>query len=147
MDALILQRADHLEPRAIADVRKARIAVAAEVALEDLAVLGTVEHGAPGFELANAIRRFPGVQFRHAPVVDVLAAAHGVGEVDFPAVAIVDVGERRGDAPFGHPGGRLAEPSLAYAADVEFRGRVVDRMSQPLGAYAHTTNNTHSLVD
>ena len=68
-----------------------------------------IEERAPRLELAHAVRRFLGVQLGHPPVVDVLAAAHRVGEVHLPAVAIVDVGERRGDAAFGHDGVRLAE--------------------------------------
>jgi hypothetical protein len=59
----ILQRADHLEAGAIADVRQARIAVAAEVALVEAAVGRAVEHRAPAFELADRIRRFLGVEF------------------------------------------------------------------------------------
>ena len=117
MDAVILQRADHLEAGAIADVREARILVAAEVALQDAAVGGAIEQRAPGFELAHAIGRFPRVQLRHPPVVDVLAAAHRVGEVHPPAVAIVDVGERRRDAAFRHDRVRLAEQRLAEQAD------------------------------
>ena len=113
MNAVILQRANHLEAGAIADVREARIAVAAEVALEDPAVGRAIEHRAPGFELAHAIGRFLRVELGHPPVVDVLAAAHRVGEVHFPAVAIVDVGQRRGHAAFGHDGVRLAEQRLA----------------------------------
>ncbi len=118
MDAVILQRADHLEARAIADVREARIAMAAEVALEDAAVLRAIEDRAPRLELADAIGRFLRVQLRHAPVVDVLAAAHRVREVHFPVVAIVDVGERRGDAAFGHHRVRLAEQRLTDQADL-----------------------------
>ena len=113
MDAVILQRADHLEAGAIADVREARIAMAAEVALQDAAVLRAIEHRAPGFELAHAIGRFLRVQLGHAPVVQVLAAAHRVGEVHAPAVAVVDVGHRRRHAAFGHDGVRLAEQRLA----------------------------------
>ena len=116
VDAVILQRADHLEAGAIADVRQARIAVAAEVALQDAAVLGAVEDRAPGLELAHAVGRFLGVQLGHAPVVEVLAAAHGVGEVHLPAVAVVDVGHRRRHAALGHHRVRLAEQRLADEA-------------------------------
>jgi hypothetical protein len=49
------------------------------------------------------------VQLGHPPVVDVLAAAHGVGEVHAPVVAVVDVRERRGHAAFGHHRVRLTE--------------------------------------
>src|SRR4051794_28538882 len=38
MDRVILQRADHFETRAIADMREARVAVAAEIALKNASV-------------------------------------------------------------------------------------------------------------
>ena len=113
MDAVVLQRADHLQAGAVADVRQARIAMPAEVALQDAAVGRAVEDRAPGLQLAHAIRRFLGVELGHAPVVQVLAAAHRVGEMDPPVVAVVDVAQRRGDAAFGHHGVRLAQQRLA----------------------------------
>ena len=109
VDAVILQRPDHFETGAVADVRQPRIAVSAEVALENPAVGGPIEDGAPRFELAHAIGSLSGVELGHAPVVDVLAAAHRVGEVHLPAVAIVDVGQGGGNAPFSHDGVSLAE--------------------------------------
>ena len=57
--AVVLQRADHLEARAVADVREPRIAVAAEVALQDAAVRRAIEHRAPRFELADTRRALP----------------------------------------------------------------------------------------
>ena len=81
MDCMILERTDHLEARAVAHVREARILVAAEVALKDPAVGGAVEQRAPRLELAHASRRLLRVQLGHPPVVEVLAAAHGVAEV------------------------------------------------------------------
>ena len=129
MDAVILQRADHFETGAVADVRQPRIAVSAEVALENPAVVGAIEQRAPCFELAHAIGRLSGVELGHAPVVDVLAAAHRVGEVHFPAVAIVDVGQGRGNAAFRHDGVRLAEqdlqisPTETPAADASIAAR------------------------
>ena len=136
VDAVILQRADHLEAGAIADVREPRIAMAAEVALEDPAVLRAVEDRAPGLELADAIRRLLRVQLGHAPVVHVLAAAHRVGEVHLPAVAVVDVGERRRDAPFGHDRVRLAEQRLADQPDLDAGRRRLDRRAQSRAAGA-----------
>ena len=121
MDAVILQRPDHLEARAIADVREPRILVAAEVALEDPAVVRAVEERAPGLELADAIGRFLGVQLGHPPVVHVLAAAHRVGEMHLPVVAVVDVAERRRHAAFGHDGVRLAQERLAEQPDLDAR--------------------------
>ncbi len=119
MDAVILQGADHLEAGAIADVREARIAVPAEIALENAAVGRAIENRAPGLEFAHAIGRLLGVKLGHAPVVDVLAAAHGVGEMDAPVVAIVHVGERGGDAALGHHGVGLAEERLADQPDLD----------------------------
>ncbi len=110
---MILERADHLQTGAIADVRESWILVAAEVALQDAAIAGAIHHGAPRLQLANAIRRLLGVQLGHAPVVEVLAAAHGVGEVHAPIVPGVDVGQRSRDAALGHDGVRLAEQRLA----------------------------------
>ncbi len=100
MNAVILERADHFQPGAVADVGEPRIPVSAEVALEDAAVRRPVEQRAPCLELAHPGRRFLGVELRHAPVVDVLAAAHRVGEVDLPVVAVIDVAH---GAPRRHP--------------------------------------------
>ncbi len=122
MDAVVLQGADHLEAGAVADVGQAGVLVTAEVPLEDLAVFGAVEHRAPGLEFAGPVRCFLGVEFGHPPVVEVLAAAHGVGKVDAPVVAIVDVGHGRGHAAFGHDGVGLAEERLADQADRDARG-------------------------
>ena len=123
VDAVILQRADHLQAGAVADVRQPRIAVAAEVALQDSAVVGAIEQRAPCFEFAHAFRRFFGVQFGHAPVVEILAAAHGVGEMDAPVVAIVHIGQCCRDAAFGHHGVRFAEKRFADHADLHAGGR------------------------
>ncbi len=121
VDAVVLQRADHLEARAIAHVRQPRIAMAAEVPLQDPAVLRAVEHRAPGFQFVHAVRRFLGVQFGHAPVVQILPAAHGIGEVDAPVIAVVHIGQRRGHAAFGHHRVRFAEQRLANDADLHAR--------------------------
>lgn len=130
LNPVILQRANQLESCSIADVRQAWIAVAAEIALEDAPVRRAIEHGSPRLELAHAIRGFLRVQLRHAPVVDVLAAAHGVGEMDLPVVAIVHVGERGRDTTFGHDRVRLAEQRLADQANSDAGGRRLDRRAQ-----------------
>src|SRR4051794_28972237 len=122
MDAVILQGADHLQAGAVADVRQARVAMAAEVALQDSAISGAIEQRAPCFELADALRRFPGVEFGHAPVVEILAAAHGVSEVYPPVVAIVHVGEGRRDAALGHDGVGFAQKRFADDADLRAAG-------------------------
>ena len=98
--------------------------------------LRAIEDRAPRFELADAVGRFLRVQLGHAPVVDVLAAAHRVGEVDLPVVAVVDVGERGGDAAFGHHRVRLAEQRLADEPDRHARRRRLDRRAQPRAAGA-----------
>src|SRR4029077_4103875 len=81
MNTMVLQCANHFQTRAIAHVRKSRIFVAAEMSLQNSAVFCAIKNGAPGFELAHSIGRFLRVQFSHAPLIDVLTAAHGIGEV------------------------------------------------------------------
>ncbi len=109
MDAVVLERADHLQAGAVADMRQARIAMPAEISVQDTAVFGAVEHRAPGLQLFDARRCFLGVQLGHAPVIQILPAAHGIGEVDAPVVAVVDVAHRRGHSAFGHHRMGLAE--------------------------------------
>ena len=136
VDAVVLQRANHLQAGAVADVRQARIAMAAEIALQNLAVFGAIKHRAPSLEFVDARGRFLGVQLGHAPVVDVLAAAHGVGEMDLPVVAVVDVAHRRRHAALGHDGVRLAEKRFANKPDLYARGRSLDRRAQTRAAGA-----------
>src|ERR1700733_14235300 len=50
VDAVVLQRADHFQTRAVAHMRQARITMPAEVALQNAAVGGAVEERAPGFQ-------------------------------------------------------------------------------------------------
>ena len=57
LDAAILQRANHLEAGAVADVAEALERVAAESALQDVAAIGAIEKRAPLFEFADAVRR------------------------------------------------------------------------------------------
>jgi hypothetical protein len=126
VNAVILQGADHLEASAIADVRQPRVLVTAEVALENLPVLRAIEDRAPLLELANAIRGLFRVQLGHPPLVQVLPAAHRVGEVRLPRVAVVDVAHRSGHAAFGHHGVRFAEQRLADHSDVDAGSRGFD---------------------
>ena len=109
LDDLLLEGADHLQAGAVADMGEARVLMATEVALADLAVGGAVEESAVGLELPDALGRFLGVQLCHAVLVQELAAAHGVAEVDAPAVVLVDVRHGSSDATLGHDGVRLAE--------------------------------------
>ena len=141
VNAVILKRPDHLEAGPIADVRETRISMAAEVALQDASVRRPIEQRAPRFELAHAIGRLLRVELRHPPVVDVLSAAHRVGEMDLPAVAIIDVGQRRRDASLGHHGVRFAKQRLAHEADRDSRRRRFDR-----GAKSRAACSDHQHV-
>jgi hypothetical protein len=111
-DDLLLHGADQLETGAVADVRQPRVLVPAEVALADLAVLGAVEERAVGLQLPDAVRGLLGVQLGHARVVEELAAAHRVAEVDLPVVLGVHVAHRGGGTALGHHRVRLAEQRL-----------------------------------
>ena len=134
MDAVVLEGADEFEAGAVADVGEARVLVPAEVPLEDAAVGRAVEDGAPGFELADPGRGFLRVELRHPPVVDVLPAAHGVGEVDLPVVALVHVRQRRGDPALGHDRVRLAEQRLAHEPDRHSDGGRFNGGAEPRAA-------------
>ena len=59
-----------------------------------------------------------------------LAPAHRVGKMDFPAVTIVDVAERGGHPAFRHDRVRLAEQRLADEPNADARGGRLDRSSQ-----------------
>ena len=136
VDAVILQGADHLEAGAIADVSQSGVAVSPKVALADQTVLGPVEDRPPFFEFADSVRGVLGVQLRHAPVVEELAAAHRVAKVDLPVVATVDVAQSRRHAALGHHGMRFAEQRLADDPGVETAARALDGGAQtcPTGA-------------
>ena len=136
LDAALLQGADHLQTGAVADVGQARVAVPAEVALADQPVLGAVEDRAPLLELDHPLGRLLGVELGHPPVVEDLAAAHGVAEVDLPVVLGRPVAHGGGDAALGHHGVRLAEQRLAD--DRGLRAGLVggDRRTQPRAAGA-----------
>ena len=140
MNAVILQRANHFQAGAIAHVRQPRIFVAAEISLQNPAVFRAIENRAPCFEFAHAIGRFLRVQLRHAPIVDVLPAAHGVGEMHFPIIAIVDIRERGGDSAFGHHGVRFAEQTFANHPDRNAGRRSFDRRAQSGAAGADDEN-------
>src|SRR5688572_1451302 len=115
--------------------------MAAEVALQDEAILRAVEQRAPLLELEDAVGGFLRVQLRHAPVVQELAAAHGVAEVDLPVVLLPDVAHRRRDPALGHHGVRLAEKGLADERGLGAHGVRLDRRAQ-----AGTASTDHDDV-
>ncbi len=127
---MILERADHLQSGAVSDVGQARVPVPAKVSLQNPAVLRPVEERAPCLKFANAFRSFFGMQFGHAPVVEILAAAHRIGKMDSPAIAIVDIGQCRRDAAFGHHGMRFAEQRLANHSHLRAGGSGLNRSAQ-----------------
>ena len=137
VDGVVLQRANQFQASTIADVREARVTVAAEVALVDAAVGSAIEHGAPRLQLADAVGRLSRVEFSHPPVVDVLPTSHRVGKMHLPVVAVVVVAHRGGHAALGHHRVGLAEQGLADEADRDAsRGRF-DRGSQAGAARAY----------
>src|SRR5262249_32675857 len=58
VEAVIRTRADHLEAGPIANVSQSRVFVSPEVALQDLSILSSIEHGAPRFQFPNTGRCF-----------------------------------------------------------------------------------------
>src|SRR5215468_2718069 len=82
MYSVVLQGADHLEAGAVTDMRQPRIAMTAEIALQDPPVARAIEKGTPCFQFANARRSFLCVEFCHSPITQILAAAHRVGKVN-----------------------------------------------------------------
>ena len=59
------------------------------------------------------------MQFGHAPIVQVLAATHGVGKMHAPIVAVVHVAERGRYAAFSHHCMRFAEKRFADYTDFD----------------------------
>ena len=124
---MVLQRPDHFQTGAIADVRKPGITMPTEISLQNSPILCPIEDRAPGFEFAHALRRFFGVQLGHSPLIHVLTAAHRVGEMDFPIVALVHVCERRRNPAFGHNRVCFSEQRFANKSDPNSGSRSFDR--------------------
>ena len=114
----------------------------AEVALQDPPVRGAVEKCPPVPRARDSVGRLLGVELGHAPVVEHLAAAHRVAEVDLPVVLGPDVAQRGGDPAFGHHGVRLAEQRLAHDG-----GRGAERRRLDGGAQTGATGADHEHVD
>jgi hypothetical protein len=110
--------------------------VAAEVPLEDFAVFGAIENGAPGFEFVNAVRRLFGMQLRHAGVVEILSAAHRIGEMHAPVIAVVNVAHSRGHAALRHYGVGFSKERFADQPDFDAGARCLDGRAQARAACA-----------
>src|SRR5436190_22127662 len=102
MNTMVLQGANHLEASAVSDVRKPWIFVATKIPLKNSPVLSPVEHGAPCLKFSYTVWRFLRVQFSHARVIQILATPHGVGEMYFPAVPVIDVCQCSRNSALGH---------------------------------------------
>src|SRR5437667_12381658 len=113
MDTVVLKCANHFPSGAIAAMGESRIFVPAKMSLQNPSIFRTIENGAPRFKLADAVRRFLRVQLSHAPLVHILTAAHGIGEVDLPIVALIDISERRRNSALSHHRVRLAQKRFA----------------------------------
>jgi hypothetical protein len=136
MDAVVLKRANHLQPGPVADVRQARVLMSSEVALENAAVGSPVEEGAPRLEFPNPIGRFLGMKLGHTPVVHVLPPAHSIGEMHSPVVTVVHIRQGGRDPSFGHDGVGFAEQGLAHQTDLGTRRRRRDCRPEPRAAGA-----------
>jgi hypothetical protein len=70
------------------------------------------------------------VKLSHAPVIQILAAAHGVGEVDAPAVAVIDIRHSGSNAAFRHNCVGFTEKRLRNDSDADAGGRGLNRSAQ-----------------
>ncbi len=116
---LLLHRPDQLQARTVADVAQTSIRVPAEGALADLAFRRPVEERPPLLELVDPVWGLFGEGLDHLPVVEELAAPHGVDKVLAPGVVWVDVADRGRYAALGHDGVGLAEQAFRDYADRE----------------------------
>ena len=109
MNGVLLKGTDHLQTGTVAHMGEARVAVPAKVALKNTPVFGPIKKRPPLFKFQNPVRRLLGVELGHAPVVEHLAATHGIPEMDLPVVLLVDVAQGCGDPALGHDRMRLPE--------------------------------------
>src|SRR6476469_5438600 len=109
---------------------KSRIFMTAKVPLQNTTILCSIENRAPSFELAHAIGRLLRVQLGHAPLINVLATAHGIGEMHFPIVALIDIGQGGRDPPFRHDRVCCADKRLTNKTDRNSRYRRFDGRAQ-----------------
>ena len=106
----------------------------AKIPLQNTTILCSIENRAPCFELPHAIGRLFRVQLGHAPLIDVLATAHGIGEMHFPIVALIDIGQGGRDPPFRHDRVCFAEKRFTNKTDRNSRCRRFDGRAQTSAA-------------
>ena len=143
VDAMILKRAYHFKSRPITDVCETRIFVSSKIALQYSSILSPVEQGPPRLEFSHAIRGFLREQFSHSPVVEILAAAHGIGKVYFPVVAVINISQRRSHAAFRHDRVRFSQQGPAHHTDGHASGRSFNRRAQ---AGATRADDKHIVI-
>src|SRR5262245_17911293 len=105
--------------------------MATKVSLIDAAIFCAVENRPPTLEFADAIGRFLRVKLGHPPVVTVLAAAHRIGKMDLPIIAIVVMAHRRRHPALGHYRVSLTKQRLADQPDAYPSRRCFDSRPQP----------------
>ena len=127
MHAAILKSPNHLQSGAIADVTEPFESMTAKSALQDVAIVGSVEKRAPLFQFSNPLRRFLRVNLGHAPVVQKFAAAHCVPKMRAPIILPVDVGHRCRDATFSHYSVCFAEQRFAHNTNARALGQRFNR--------------------
>jgi hypothetical protein len=114
--------------------------MAAKSTLENLTIARPIEERSPLFEFPHAFRRLLRVNLGHAPVIEKLAATHGVAEVSAPVIGRVDIGHRRGDAAFRHYSVRFAQQRFANDADSRALGECFNRCPQTGASCADDQN-------
>ena len=74
------------------------------------------------------------MQLGHAPLIDVLPTAHGIGEMHFPIVTLIDIGQGGRDPPFRHHRVCFAEKRFTNKTDRNSRSRRFDGRAQTSAA-------------
>ena len=70
------------------------------------------------------------MQFGHAPIIDILAAAHRVGKVDLPIIGLIHRAQRRCNATFGHHGVGFPKKRFANQPHLDSSRRCLNRRAQ-----------------
>jgi hypothetical protein len=130
----ILQGANHFQACAITDVHEPFVGVAAKRTLHNVAVGSAVKQCAPLLKFAHAVGGFLRVELGHTPVIQKLAAAHGVAKVRLPAIRGVYIGHCRRNAAFGHHGVRFTKQRFADDSDRRALPQSFKRCAQPCAA-------------